>query len=158
MCLVLKGLLNVRYWTGISDHFEACGVYSPDFTVLLCVWLQPSCLAWQAHFTFHMQVNGVFTFSANMLYYVWNFISCKSYVLRRHLHVNAKMWQFCLLGRSCTVLYCLREVWTFVTTELDFYLGHLFVAVLRNIQCHLEMYKGCVLLYLMLSLCSWFMF
>jgi hypothetical protein len=24
-------------------HFEACVVYSPDFTVLLCVWLRSSC-------------------------------------------------------------------------------------------------------------------
>lgn len=112
MCLVLKGLLYVRYWTGIGDHFEACGVYSPDCTVLLCVLLRPS---WQAHFTFRKQVNGVFTFSANLAYYIWNFISCKSCVLRCHLHVNAKMWGFCLLGQSwCPILYCLREVWTFM--------------------------------------------
>lgn len=119
MCLVLKGLLNVRYWTGIGDHFEACGVYLPDFTVLLCIWLHPSCLSWQARFTFRMQVNGMFTFSANLVYYIWNFISCKSYVLQCHLHVNAKMWRFCLLGQSCPVLYCLREVWTFYSLLLS---------------------------------------
>ena len=32
-----------------------------------------------------------------------------------------------------------------VTAELDFCLGHLFVTVLRDIQCHVNIYEGCVL-------------
>lgn len=113
---VIRSLLN-RNWLFeplyMVIHFEACVVYSPDFTVLLCVWLRSSCPSWQTHFTFRIQVNGVFTFSANLVYYIWNFISCKSYVLGCHLRVNAKMWGFCLLGKSWPILYCLREVWTF---------------------------------------------
>lgn len=112
---VIRSLLNGNWLFEplyMVIHFEAC-VYSPDFTVLLCVWLRSSCPSWQTHFTFHIKVNGVFTFSANLLYYVWKFICCKSYVLGCHLRVNAKMCGFRLLGKSCPILYCLREVWTF---------------------------------------------
>lgn len=70
---VVRSLLN-RNWLFeplyMVIHFEACVVYSPDFTVLLCVWLRSSCPSWQTHFTFRIQVNGVFTFSANLVYYV----------------------------------------------------------------------------------------
>ena len=100
-------------------HFEACVVYSPHFIVLLCVWLRSSCPSWQTHFTFCIQVNGVFTFSANVVYYIWNLISCKSHVLGCHRRVNAKILGFCLLGKSCPVLYCLREVWTFYALLLS---------------------------------------
>jgi len=119
---VTRSLLN-RNWSFeplyMVIHFEACVVYSPDFTVLLFVWLRSSCPSWQTHFTFRVQVNGLFTFSVNLVYYVWNFISCKSYVLGCHLRVNAKMWGFCLLDRSCPILYYLREVWTFYALLLS---------------------------------------
>ena len=140
-------------------YLEAYVVYSPDFTVLLCVWLRSSCPSWQTHFTFRIQVNGVFTFSANLVYYVWNFISCKSYVLGCHLRVNAKMWGFCLLGRSCPILYACVTYGHFMRYYWVGFLSWPFIcgSFMQHTIPHWYIYEGCVLVCLTLSLCSWFM-
>jgi len=52
---------------------------------------------------------------------------------------------------------CVKYGHLCVITELDFYLGRLSAEVLRNVQCHVDMYEGCVLPCLMLLLCSRFM-
>jgi hypothetical protein len=109
-------------------------------------------------------VTGSFYFSCTGCVYIFCWSSvlrlelhfCKSYVLGCHLCLEAKMWEFCLLGNRRnhiawhTVILC-------VTTELDFYLGRLFVAILCGVQCHVDMYEGCsVSPRLMSSLSSWF--